>query len=132
MATWTQIVGAVENYRAYNGKHLFRPYLVVSRLLAAGAGDLVIVRLWHAQQPLHGQSPGAVHRIPHQHLDCLQVERARLMPTAEDNLHDTAYFLGNLLLDCFDRFLSCGESVSSTGRVRQICSFTSTKDLLNC
>jgi hypothetical protein len=24
------------------------------------------VRFWHAQQPLHGQCAGMVHRVPHQ------------------------------------------------------------------
>jgi hypothetical protein len=48
------------------------------------------------------------------------------------SLHYTVHFLGDLLPDGFGRFFSCGVSVSSTGRVRQICSFTATKERLNC
>jgi len=105
---------------------------VVSSLLTTAAGDLAVVRHRHAQQPLHGHCPGLVHRVPHQLLDGLQIDRAGLMPIGEDDLYVPAYFLGDFLLDCFCRFFSCGESVSSTGRVRQICSFTSTKDRLHC
>lgn len=105
---------------------------MILRLLAAGAGDPVVVRFWHAQQPLHGRCPGVVHRVPHQHLDGLQINPACLMPIAEDNLQYAAYFPGNFLLDGFGRFFSCGVRVSSTGRVRQICSFTTTKERLNC
>jgi hypothetical protein len=54
------------------------------------------------------------------------------MPVAEHHLHYAAYFLGDFLLDRFGRFFSCGVRVSSTGRVRQISSFTATKERLNC
>ena len=68
-----------------------------------------------------------VHRVPHQGLDGLQIDPAGLVPVAEDNRYDPAYFLGNLLLDRFGRFFSCGVKVSSTGRSLQIFSFTSNK-----
>jgi len=96
-------------------------------LLTAAAGDLVVVRRRHAQQPLHGPCPGVVHRVPHQHLDGLQIDRAGLMPIAEDDLYDPAYFLGNFLLDRFCRFFSCAVKVSSTGRNLQILSLTSNR-----
>jgi hypothetical protein len=53
------------------------------------------------------------------------------MPISEDNLEYAVYLLGDLLLDSFGRFFPCGVRVSSTGRARQICSLTATKDLFN-
>jgi hypothetical protein len=100
---------------------------VVSRLLTAAAGELRVVRRRHAQQPLHRHCPGMVHRVPHQQLDSLQIDRAGPMPTAEDDLYDPAYFLGDFLLDRFCRFFSCTVKVSSTGRNLQMLSLTSNK-----
>ena len=104
-----------------------RARFVVSSLLTAAAGDLAVVRFWHAQQPLHGHCPGVVHGVPHQCLDGLQIDRAGLMPIAEDNLYHPAYFLRDFLLDRFCRFFSCGVKVSSTGRNLQIFSLTSNR-----
>jgi hypothetical protein len=132
MAARTEIVVPIVDYGPQHGQDLFGARFVVSSLLTAAAGDLAVVRQGHAQQPLHSHCPGVVHRVPHQQLDSLQIDGAALMPIAEDDLYDSAYFLGDFLLDCFCRFFSCGESVSSTGRLRQICSFTSTKDRLHC
>jgi hypothetical protein len=53
------------------------------------------------------------------------------VPVAEDNLYDPAYFLGDFLLDRFDRFFPCAVRVSSTGRSLQIFSFTSNKSWLS-
>jgi hypothetical protein len=96
-------------------------------LLAATAGDLVVVRRRHRQQPLHGHCPGVVHRVSYQHLDGLQIDGAGLMPSADDDLYDDAYFLGDFLLDRFRGFFSCAVKVSSTGRNLQIFSLTSNK-----
>jgi hypothetical protein len=41
------------------------------------------------------------------------------------------YFSRDFLADGFGRFFSCGVSISSIGRKRQIFSFTSTKERLN-
>jgi hypothetical protein len=45
-----------------------------------------------------------VHGFPHQHLDGFQLYPACLMPTTEDNLEETIYFLSDFLLDGFRRF----------------------------
>jgi len=127
MATRAQIVGPIVDHGPEHGQDLFRTRLVVSRLLSAAAGDLRVVRRRHAQQPMHGHRPGMVHSIPQQQLDGLQIDRAGLMPTAEDDLNDAAYFLGDFLLDRFRRFFSCAVKVSSTGRNLQIFSLTSNK-----
>jgi hypothetical protein len=83
---------------------------VVSSLLAAAAGDLAVVRHRQAQQPLHGHCSGVMHRVPHQQLDSLQVDGAALMPIAEDDLYDSAYFLGDFLLDRFCRFFPAAKA----------------------
>jgi hypothetical protein len=43
----------------------------------------------------------------------------------EDDTQQLAYFARDLLADRFSRFFSSGERVFSTGRARQILSFTS-------
>jgi hypothetical protein len=127
MAIRTEIVGTVEDHGPQHGEYLFAARFVVSRLLAAAAGDLVVMRCRHTQQPLHGHCPGVAHRVPHQQLDGLQIDGAGLMPVAEDDLYYPADFLGDLLLDRFSRFFSCAVKVSSTGRSFQIFSLTSNK-----
>jgi hypothetical protein len=127
MAVRTQIAGPIVDHGPQHGQDLFGARFVVSSLLTAAAGNLVVVQCRHAQQPLHGHCPDVVHGVPHQHLDGLQIDRACLMPIADDDLYDPAYFLGNFLLDRFCRFFSCGENVSSTGRNLQILSLTSNR-----
>ena len=100
-------------------------------LLAAGTGDLAVVRNGHAQESLYGYGPGTMHRVAHQHLDGFQFDASCLVPSAKDNLEKAIYFLSDFALDALRRFFSCGVSVASTGRAWQICSFTCTKERLN-
>ena len=66
------------------------------------------------------------------HLHRLQIYAAGLLPLGEDAAQQGGYFARDLRVDRFGRFFSCGVSVSSTGRARQIFSLTSTKDRSNC
>ena len=127
MATWAAVIGALIDHGTQHGQDLLAAWFVIPRLLTAATGNVVGQRTRHAQQPLQGHCPGPMHRLPHQHLDGLQIDRARLMPIAEDNLQDSVYFLGDFLLDRFRRFFSCGVRVSSTGRSLQIFSLTSSR-----
>jgi hypothetical protein len=68
-----------------------------------------------------------VHRSPHGHLDRFQIESAGLALLLKDEPEYRAYFPLDFLTDRFRRFFSCGVSVSSTGLVRQIFSFTSSR-----
>ena len=77
------------------------------------------------QNTAKDRGPGAVHRSAHQGFDGLQVDWRGLADAARDDLQQAAYFLGDFALDRFGRFSSCGVSVSSTGRRRQIRSLTS-------
>jgi hypothetical protein len=52
---------------------------------------------------------------------------ARLAALLENDAQQLVYFARDLLPDRFRRFFSSGERLSSTGRKRQIFSFTSSK-----
>ena len=66
-----------------------------------------------------------MHDRPHDHLGGLQVQVPRLAAAAEDDAQQFVYFARDYLLDAFRRFFSSVESVSATGRARQIFSLTS-------
>jgi len=68
-----------------------------------------------------------MHGSPHGHLDRFQVESAGLALVLKDQTEQRAYLPFDFLPDLFRRFFSSGVSVSSTGLVRQIFSFTSIK-----
>ena len=131
MAIWTAIVRAVVDHGSQHGQYLFWARFVILRLPAAAAGNMLVMCRWHAQQALHCHCSGVVHRVPHKRLDGFQIDGAGLMPIAEDELNDPAYFLGDFLLDRFSRFFSCAVSVSSIGRSLQIFSLTSSKSRLS-
>jgi hypothetical protein len=63
----------------------------------------------------------------HRHLDRLQIKFARPTAVLKDDPEQPAYFVFDFLPDCFRRFFSCGVSVSSTGRARQIFALVSIK-----
>jgi hypothetical protein len=70
-----------------------------------------------------------MHGRAHQHLNGLQIDVARLADAKENGAQQLLYFARDFLLDGVRRFFSCGVSVSSTGRRRQIFSLTSTSSL---
>jgi len=66
-----------------------------------------------------------VHAGTNRHLHRFQIQRASLIPGAEQELEQMLYFPGDFLLDDFCRFFFCGVSSCSTGRARQIFSLIS-------
>jgi len=88
-------------------------------------GPLVGSRGWESQQFSQGRGPGMMHGRAHRHFDGFQIQTPRLAATDEDDAQQLVYFARDFLADRFDRFFSCGERESSTGRARQILSFTS-------
>ena len=72
-----------------------------------------------------------MHGGPHRHLDRFQIESAGLAPVLKYQPPQRAYFPFDFPPDRFRRFFSCGVSVSSTGRARQISSLTSSSSLLS-
>ena len=66
-----------------------------------------------------------MHGRTHSQFDGFQVETSRFATTGEDDAQQLLYFARDFLADGFRRFFSSGESVSATGRTRQIRSFTS-------
>ena len=83
------------------------------------------------QQLLYHARTGVVHPLANQHLYGFQIHVARLAKLPENHRQQPPYFPANFLLDDFRRFFSCADSVSSTGRARQIVSLVSTKARLS-
>ena len=127
VAVRTEIIGTFEGYRPEHGENLLTPVFVEARFSAASAGSQLRMGNRHAQQLLQGACPGTVHGTAHQPLNGFQIYLAGLAPIGENHLEQPVHFLTDFLLDDFRRFFSCGVSDSSTGRARQICSFTDTK-----
>jgi len=66
-----------------------------------------------------------MHGRTQRHLDGFQIESAGLAASGENDTQQLIYFARDFLADRFGRFFSCGGRASSTGRARQILSFTS-------
>jgi hypothetical protein len=80
------------------------------------------------EQVSQGRSTATMHSRAESHLDLLQVQLPGFAPFGKDDPQEALYLALDLPLDRFGRFFSCGLSPSSsTGRRRQIFSFTSTK-----
>src|SRR5216684_2885192 len=96
-------------------------------LAAASTRDSPLVGGWggEAQQSGQHSCPSLMHDRPHGHLGGFQVQVPRLTAAVEDNAQQLVYFARDFLLDGFRRFFSSGETVSATGRARQIFSLIS-------
>jgi hypothetical protein len=58
-----------------------------------------------------------MHALANKHLDRFQIDASGLTAVGKDPLGETLYFASDFLLDRFDRFFSCCDSVSgSDGR----------------
>jgi len=79
------------------------------------------------QQFAKGCGAGPMHGRTHSRFDSFQIQTSGLAATLENHTQKLLYFARDLLADRFDRFFSSGDSASSTGRARQIFSFTSSK-----
>ena len=66
-----------------------------------------------------------VHGRAYSHFGGFQIETPRLVAATEDDPQQLVYFARDFGLDRFRRFFSCSESVSSTGRDRQMDSLIS-------
>jgi len=119
------IICALELGFAYSGEDASPALAVIARLLTtttSHGGDDWPVFAEHARQ--HGGS-GAVHGVARGGFDSLQIETAGMALAGGDHLQQSSYFGGDFLLDRRGRFFSWIVTESSTGRARQIASFTS-------
>jgi hypothetical protein len=98
---------------------------VKPRVLSARAVDLAGELCGSAQQLLQYLCAKLMGSGARGHFDSLQIETATLAPAAEYHFQQRGYFPLRLALDRFGRFFSWGDNESSTGRARQILSFTS-------
>lgn len=102
--------------------------------LPARADNRALVRRGgrKAKQLAQSAGTGPMHRRTYQHLDGFQVQRARFAHAGEDGAQQLLYFARDFLLDGVRRFFSCSLcGCSSTGRRRQIFSFTSRRERLS-
>ena len=122
MAVGTQIPGTQQLYLTHDGQHAPGAHLPVTGPVSTGARYLALLRAGRsaAQQLAQRACAGPMHRSAHCHLDRFQIDGAGLALLLEDEPQQRAYFPFEFFLDRFGRFFSCGVSVSSTGRVRQI------------
>ena len=86
-----------------------------------------MIAIWSCKLQQFGQGCGAgvLHRRPNRHFDSFQVQSSRFVAAREEDAQQLFYFPRDLLADGLRRFFSSSESVSETGRDRQIFSFTS-------
>ena len=68
-----------------------------------------------------------MHGRPHSRFEGFQIHTARLVKALEHHTQELLYFARDFLADRFGRFFSWGDRPSSTGRARQMLSFTSSK-----
>ena len=73
-----------------------------------------------------------MQRAPKSVLHRFQIHGVGLPSLGKDEVQQTGYFASDLRVDRFGRFFSWGESVSFTGRARQIFSLVSTSSRLSC
>ena len=87
--------------------------------------------LAEVQQVAKGGGAGMMKSSAERHLYRFQIRLAGLLALGKNASQQGRYFACDLVLDRLGRFFSSGVSVSSTGRVRQIFSFTSSNSRLS-
>jgi hypothetical protein len=127
VAVRAQVVGTRDFHRANGGQNPLGAQLPVMSLLAASTRNNPLRggRSGELQQFAQRARSRLLHGRAYRHLDSFQIEMAGLWAALEDQAQQLVYFPPDLLLDRVRRFFSCGDSVSSIGRTRQIFSFTS-------
>ncbi len=103
-------------------------------LTAATAGDAPLLGRRGRKLQQYAQCGGAspMHGRTHSRFDRFQIHTPRPVATLEHDSQELLYLARDLLVDRFGRFFSSGDRVSSTGRARQILSFTSSSSWLSC
>ena len=72
-----------------------------------------------------GRGAGPMHGGTHRHFEGFQIHAASFMARLEHHTQQLLYFTRDFLADRLIRFFSSGDRASSSGRARQILSFTS-------
>jgi hypothetical protein len=128
-----QVVGRGDGGLAYRGQHWFGAQFQIAGGVATRASKAPLLGRWdrELQQLAERRGSGVMHGGTHRHRNGLQIETARPAALQEDHTQELVYLVRDFLTDRFGRFFPSGESVSSTGRARQICTFTLRKARLN-
>jgi hypothetical protein len=121
------IVGTRHVHQAQGGENGLGTQLPIASLLAASTrkGSLVGGRNRKLQQLGERRCSGPVQGRAHRHLHGFQIQTPGLAARLENHTQELVYFASHFLADRFRRFFSADDSVSSTGRARQILSLTS-------
>jgi hypothetical protein len=125
MTIGAQIIGALDVDRTQGCQQVLGTHLVKARALAARTGNFWCELRRPTQQLLQHLRAQLMGRGAGGHLDRFQIEMATLAQASEDDFQQRGYFPRRLARDCFGGFFSYGDNESSTGRARQILSFTS-------
>jgi hypothetical protein len=135
MAARAQLVGTRHFHRAQRREHGPGSQLVVVREVAASTRNrpLVGCRGWELQKFGEGGSPRPMQGRAHRHFHGLQIDAAVFAPLSKEATQELVYFPRHLLMDRSSRFFSSAVHVpaSSTGRRRQIFSFTAISSALS-
>src|SRR5437660_156794 len=130
------IIGTRHFHRAHRGQHRLGAQLPVVRPLAARTrkGALVGRRGRELEQFGQGGGPGPMQGRPQRRLHRFQIGAAVLATLSKDTAQELIYFPRHLLMEGSSRFFSSAVHVpasSSTGRRRQIFSFTAVSSALS-
>jgi len=129
-----QVIGPRYVHRAHRGENRFVAQLPVVSLLSATTKNAPVFdsRGRELQQFTQGRGASPMHGRTHSRFDSFQIQTSRLAAALENHTQKLLYFARDFLADRFDRFFPSDDRVSSTGRARQILSFTSSKSWLSC
>jgi hypothetical protein len=129
-----QVIGPGQVHCTHNGEDRFGAQLTVVRLMATTAGNVALFggRGRELQQLAQGGGASAMHGRAHRRFQRFQIHTPRLVAALEHYTQQLLYFARDFLVDGFGRFFSSGDRVASTGRARQIFSFTSSNSWLSC
>jgi hypothetical protein len=92
-----------------------RPSQQIDRWLSARARNRALIRRRNPRQLGQRTRSGLMHGRAHQHLDCFQIEVARLADAREDGARQLLYFARDFLLDRLGRFFSCSALRTEAG-----------------
>jgi hypothetical protein len=124
MTMGTKIVRLDELHLAHYGEDAPGAQLEIGCRVTAGASLFALLRARRIalQQLTKGHSAGLVHGATQGHFCGFQIQPAVFAAVLQDHLQQSAYFVGDFLLDRFGRFFPCGVRAWSKGRKAQILS----------
>lgn len=124
MTMGAEIVRPHQFHLSHYGEDAPGAQLEIGCQVTAGASLLALLRARRItlQQLTEGHSAGLVQGGTQRHFCGFKIQSAVLAAVLQDHLQQSAYFVGDFLLDRFGRFFSCGVRAWSKGRKAQMLS----------